>query len=69
MGSTRNEMSSMLCAGSVSRIIRQSESSLKLGDLVPRADIPDVDTSSEVAKPGTEQQSTLRLVEEDITVS
>lgn len=40
--------------------------SLELGDLGPRADVPNVHPAREVTEAGAEQQSALRLVQQEV---
>ena len=67
MGSIHNETSWTLWQSLISRRIRESEESLlEFGDHFPRAHIPNVDTSSEVAESRAEKKTTLRLVKDGV---
>jgi hypothetical protein len=47
---------------------RDEEVLLEFGDLLPRADLPDIDPTSQITETRTKQKSALRLVRQEVPV-
>jgi hypothetical protein len=47
---------------------RYKEILLELGDLLPRADLPDINSTSQITETRTKQKSALRLIGQEVPV-